>query len=108
MDFSTPRTASQTFEFGKEMVRSGGLEPPLRLKNSDLNAARLPIPPRPQIMPDGGHIDEAPRDAKTKSLHARATAIVVCIQHGAGHALASFRAPCDLGRHPRRPGGGHR
>jgi hypothetical protein len=30
-----------------QVVRSGGLEPPLRLKNSDLNAARLPIPPRP-------------------------------------------------------------
>ncbi len=31
------------------MVRSRRLELPLRLKNSDLNAARLPIPPRPLI-----------------------------------------------------------
>ena len=30
------------------MVRSEGLEPSLLLQNSDLNAARLPIPPRPQ------------------------------------------------------------
>jgi hypothetical protein len=29
------------------MVRSRRLELPLRLRNSDLNAARLPIPPRP-------------------------------------------------------------
>ena len=29
------------------MVRPRRLELPLRLKNSDLNAARLPIPPRP-------------------------------------------------------------
>ena len=31
------------------MVRSRRLELPLRLKNSDLNAARLPIPPRPHL-----------------------------------------------------------
>ncbi len=31
------------------MVRSRRLELPLRLKNSDLNAARLPIPPRPHM-----------------------------------------------------------
>ena len=30
-----------------EMVRPRRLELPLRLRNSDLNAARLPIPPRP-------------------------------------------------------------
>jgi len=29
------------------LVRSGGLEPPRMLLHSDLNAARLPIPPRP-------------------------------------------------------------
>ncbi len=33
-----------------EMVRSRRLELPLRLKNSDLNAARLPIPPRPPVL----------------------------------------------------------
>ena len=33
-----------------EMVRSGGLEPPRVLPHSDLNAARLPIPPRPQFI----------------------------------------------------------
>ena len=32
------------------MVRSRRLELPLRLKNSDLNAARLPIPPRPHVV----------------------------------------------------------
>ncbi len=31
------------------MVRSEGLEPSLLLQNSDLNAARLPIPPRPHL-----------------------------------------------------------
>ena len=33
-----------------ELVRSGGLEPPRVLPHSDLNAARLPIPPRPQCL----------------------------------------------------------
>ena len=33
-----------------EMVRSEGLEPSLLLQNSDLNAARLPIPPRPHMV----------------------------------------------------------
>ena len=33
----------------EDMVRSRRLELPLRLKNSDLNAARLPIPPRPHL-----------------------------------------------------------
>ena len=37
----------QTF-FIKKVVRSGGLEPPRVLPHSDLNAARLPIPPRPR------------------------------------------------------------
>ena len=32
-----------------EMVRSRGLEPPRELPHSDLNAARLPIPPRPHL-----------------------------------------------------------
>ena len=32
------------------MVRPRRLELPLPLKNSDLNAARLPIPPRPHTM----------------------------------------------------------
>ena len=36
------------------MVRSRRLELPLRLKNSDLNAARLPIPPRPHDHGQGG------------------------------------------------------
>jgi hypothetical protein len=31
------------------MVRSKRLELSLRLRNSDLNAARLPIPPRPHV-----------------------------------------------------------
>ena len=34
-------------EYPGRMVRMKGLEPSLRLKNSDLNAARLPIPPHP-------------------------------------------------------------
>ena len=43
-----------------EMVRSRRLELPLRLRNSDLNAARLPIPPRPHChrLGMGGRIDE--------------------------------------------------
>ena len=53
-----PRTPEIAFpfkalgEFGKgniNMVRSGGLEPPRVLPHSDLNAARLPIPPRPHV-----------------------------------------------------------
>ena len=31
------------------VVRMKGIEPSLRLKNSDLNAARLPIPPHPHV-----------------------------------------------------------
>ena len=52
--FRTPQT-SVIFRFLSyfkekcEMVRSGGLEPPRVLPHSDLNAARLPIPPRPQV-----------------------------------------------------------
>ena len=36
-----------------KMVRSGGLEPPRVLPHSDLNAARLPIPPRPLVLQAG-------------------------------------------------------
>ena len=36
--------------YEKLLVRSGGLEPPRVLPHSDLNAARLPIPPRPLLM----------------------------------------------------------
>jgi hypothetical protein len=36
--------------YEKLLVRSGGLEPPQVLPHSDLNAARLPIPPRPLFM----------------------------------------------------------
>ena len=35
------------WEIPARLVRMKGLEPSLRLKNSDLNAARLPIPPHP-------------------------------------------------------------
>ena len=35
-------------QFFRLLVRSGGLEPPRVLPHSDLNAARLPIPPRPR------------------------------------------------------------
>ena len=38
-----------TISYTENMVRSRRLELPLRLKNSDLNAARLPIPPRPHF-----------------------------------------------------------
>ena len=38
------------------MVRSGGLEPPRVLPHSDLNAARLPIPPRPQVLKRERHL----------------------------------------------------
>ena len=34
----------------EKLVRPRRLELPLRLKNSDLNAARLPIPPRPHMV----------------------------------------------------------
>ena len=53
---------SVMFEFlGKftqkcQMVRSGGLEPPRVLPHSDLNAARLPIPPRPQVLKRERHL----------------------------------------------------
>lgn len=53
--FRTPQT-SVIFTFLDkitekcEMVRSRRLELPLRLRNSDLNAARLPIPPRPHCL----------------------------------------------------------
>jgi hypothetical protein len=43
------RSRSRIFlEIPARLVRMKGLEPSLRLKNSDLNAARLPIPPHPQ------------------------------------------------------------
>ena len=53
--FRTPQV-SVIFEFLADftlkckMVRSRRLELPLRLRNSDLNAARLPIPPRPHCL----------------------------------------------------------
>ena len=39
------------------LVRSGGLEPPRVLAHSDLNAARLPIPPRPHSGRFGPYIN---------------------------------------------------
>ncbi len=39
------------FGFCQDVVRMKRLELSLRLKNSDLNAARLPIPPHPQTRP---------------------------------------------------------
>lgn len=66
-DFSNPETPYLYKGFFR-LVRSGGLEPPLLLQNSDLNAARLPIPPRPQIMSgSGADIDDGLRDAKGKT-----------------------------------------
>ena len=49
-----------------KMVRSGGLEPPRVLPHSDLNAARLPIPPRPQFirLASSAVIDDPVCDAK--------------------------------------------
>ena len=50
-------------------MRSGGLEPPRVLPHSDLNAARLPIPPRPQVckLVVAALIDEAFCDAKREN-----------------------------------------
>ena len=39
-----------TYSLVERMVRSRGLEPPRVLPHSDLNAARLPIPPRPHCL----------------------------------------------------------
>ena len=39
-----------TVTWTENLVRPRRLELPLRLKNSDLNAARLPIPPRPHMV----------------------------------------------------------
>jgi hypothetical protein len=47
------------------MVRSRGLEPPRELPHSDLNAARLPIPPRPHC-PGLGDARIAPRPERDK------------------------------------------
>ncbi len=54
--YRTPKTtlpfkALEAFQQGNvDMVRPRRLELPLRLRNSDLNAARLPIPPRPHVI----------------------------------------------------------
>ncbi len=58
--FRTPQVPEIFRIFGPnglkcKMVRSRRLELPLRLGNSDLNAARLPIPPRPHLGNDRGH-----------------------------------------------------
>ncbi len=39
-----------------QLVRSRGLEPPRVLPHSDLNAARLPVPPRPHVWLARGHL----------------------------------------------------
>ncbi len=55
------------------MVRSRRLELPLRLRNSDLNAARLPIPPRPHCLRLGGaRIDQLFHDVKSENAPFRA------------------------------------
>ena len=41
-------TRGISISISEVVVRSGGLEPPRVLPHSDLNAARLPIPPRPR------------------------------------------------------------
>ncbi len=41
-------TQGISISISEVLVRSGGLEPPRVLPHSDLNAARLPIPPRPR------------------------------------------------------------
>ncbi len=41
-------TRGISISISEVLVRSGGLEPPRVLPHSDLNAARLPIPPRPR------------------------------------------------------------
>jgi hypothetical protein len=41
-------TQGISINISEVLVRSGGLEPPRVLPHSDLNAARLPIPPRPR------------------------------------------------------------
>src|SRR5690606_15684201 len=43
-----PQPWMATGLFVEQVVRLRRLELPLRFKNSDLNAARLPIPPQPQ------------------------------------------------------------
>ena len=44
-----PCRAAQRPRGQDRLVRSRGLEPPRELPHSDLNAARLPIPPRPHM-----------------------------------------------------------
>lgn len=69
--YRTPKTALpfkvlEDFRLGKsDLVRSRRLELPRVLPHSDLNAARLPIPPRPHIrlFPEAVSV-EAPRVAK--------------------------------------------
>ena len=45
-----PCRAAQRPRRQDRLVRSRGLEPPRELPHSDLNAARLPIPPRPHVV----------------------------------------------------------
>ena len=53
-----------------QMVRSRGLEPPRVLPHSDLNAARLPIPPRPHVLTwYGGRLAQPKSEGKRK-MHA--------------------------------------
>ena len=52
----------------EEVVRMRGLEPPRELPHSDLNAARLPVPPHPHVLAGGGLL------AKLPHLHKRENA----------------------------------
>ena len=55
------------------LVRSGGLEPPRVLPHSDLNAARLPIPPRPRGLEL--HSRGSPKAQEGKLRHLKTNAV---------------------------------
>ena len=66
----------RTYSLQERMVRSRGLEPPRVLPHSDLNAARLPIPPRPHCLGLVKRaLNKAFQDVKRKS--AQAAEIIV-------------------------------
>ena len=65
------------------------LELSLRLKNSDLNAARLPIPPHPHLIRQGGgYVAALCHDEKGDSAS-------ICQRHPQRLHFSATRAICD-------------
>ena len=79
-----------------EMVRSAGLEPARVLPHSDLNAARLPIPPRPQILTGSAVLIRGSGTCEVEN------------DAPGGQTARPFPTPPVHGFHPNDPGGRRR